>query len=60
MDDAHVARLGRLGVGSEADLAAAIRDRRFADRDDDRTDDVHRIVAETVVDKLRVANPRYF
>lgn len=52
----HVARLGGLGVGSEADLVAAIREGRF----DDRLDEVHQVVAETVVAKLRVANPDHF
>ncbi len=52
----QVGRLGSLGVGSEADLVSAIQDGRF----DDRTDELHRVVAETVVDKLRVANPRHF
>lgn len=52
----HVARLGGLGVGSEADLVTALREGRF----DDRPDDVHRVVAETVVAKLRVANPDHF
>ena len=52
----HVARLGALGVGSEGDLVTAIREGRF----DDRLDDVHRVVAETVVAKLRVANPDHF
>ncbi len=52
----HVARLGGLGVGSEADLVSAMTDGRF----DDRPDDLHRVVAETVVDKLRIANPAHF
>lgn len=52
----HVGRLGGLGVGSEEDLVAAIREGRF----DDRVDEVHRVVAETVVAKLRVANPDHF
>ena len=37
-------------------LADAIRTGRMADR----TDEVTAAVAETVVDKLRVANPGYF
>lgn len=52
----HVARLGELGIGSEADLVAAIRDGRY----DDRADELHEAIAGTVVDKLRVANPNYF
>ncbi len=52
----QVRRLGGLGVGSEADLADAIRVGRF----EGRTDEVMAVVAETVVDKLRVANPDYF
>ncbi|MDZ7674139.1 MAG: phosphotransferase family protein [Acidimicrobiales bacterium] len=52
----NVARLGGLGIGNEADMAGAIRDGRF----DDRIAEVQTVVAETVVDKLRVANPGYF
>ncbi|MDE0802284.1 MAG: phosphotransferase [Acidimicrobiales bacterium] len=52
----HVGRLGGLGVGSEEDLVTAIREGRF----DDRLDEVYRVVAETVVAKLRVANPDHF
>lgn len=52
----HVARLGSLGVGSEEDLVTGIREGRF----DDRLDEVQRVVAETVVAKLRVANPDHF
>ncbi len=56
MAAAQVRRLGGLGVGSDADLADAIRSGRF----DDRTDELLAVVAEAVVDKLRVANPDYF
>lgn len=52
----HVGRLGSLGVGSEEDLVTGIREGRF----DDRLDEVHQVVAETVVAKLRVANPDHF
>ena len=51
---AHARRLELLGVGDEAALAAAIREGRLAGAD------VERAVAETVVDKLRVANPSWF
>jgi aminoglycoside phosphotransferase (APT) family kinase protein len=53
MADAHAARLGELGVVGESQLAAGIRDGRLHGAD------VERVVAETVVDKLRVANPSY-
>lgn len=52
---AHENRLARLGVADDTELAAAIRDRRF----DDRTDELRTLLAETVADKLAVANPRY-
>lgn len=55
MASAQTARLERLGVADEAELAAAIRAGRTADR----TTEVTAVVAETVVDKLRVANPGY-
>jgi hypothetical protein len=47
--------LAALGMTDEADLAAAIRDGRL----DDRMDEVTGFVRATVLDKLRVANPRY-
>jgi hypothetical protein len=53
--DAHAARLAQLGVASDAELARAIRDRRF----DDRHEELRTLLAESVVDKLAVANPRY-
>lgn len=56
MAAAQVARLGGLGVGSEADLADAVRTGRF----DPNEDTVVSVIAETVVDKLRVANPSWF
>jgi hypothetical protein len=53
--DAHAARLARLGVDDDAELARAIRDRRF----DDRLEELRALLAESVADKLAVANPRY-
>ena len=53
MAAAHTTRLEALGVGDEAHLAAGIRAGSLAGPD------VERVVAETVVDKLRVANPTY-
>jgi len=50
---AHAARLAGLGVGSEAELAAAIRSGAF----DDRLGTVSDAVRATVADKLAVANP---
>lgn len=52
---AHDERLARLGVANDAELAAAIRRRDF----DDRADELRALLAETVLDKLAVANPRY-
>lgn len=52
---AHRARLERLGVADDAELATAIRDRRF----DDRADELRALLRESVVDKLTVANPKY-
>ena len=52
---AHRDRLERLGVADDAELAAAIRDRRF----DDRAAELRALLAETVADKLAVANPNY-
>jgi hypothetical protein len=52
---AHDARLARLGVSDDAELAAAIRERRF----DDRSDELRVLLAEMVADKLAVANPTY-
>jgi hypothetical protein len=49
----HARRLAPLGVADEAALAAAIREGRLTGAA------VERAVAETVVDKLRVANPSY-
>ncbi len=52
---AQAARLHALGCNDEADLATKIRDGSF----DDRLDEVRALVRESVVDKLRVANPKY-
>ncbi|HEY8547008.1 MAG TPA: DUF6285 domain-containing protein, partial [Acidimicrobiales bacterium] len=43
------------GVGSEAELAAAIAAGRF----DGREDELHGLLAAGVAAKLAVANPRY-
>lgn len=53
--DEHQHRLQRLGVGSEAELAAGIRRGDF----DDRLGEVRAVVLDTVRGKLAVANPRY-
>ena len=53
--EAHGARLTRLGVADDAELAAAIRDRTF---DGDATL-LRTLLRDSVVDKLRVANPKY-
>jgi hypothetical protein len=52
---AHAGRLAQLGVESDAELARAIRERRL----DDRAEELRALLAESVVDKLAVANPRY-
>jgi hypothetical protein len=52
----HREGLARLGVSSEAELAALIRD---ADAADPRLDDIAAFVRQTVRDKLEVANPTY-
>lgn len=52
---AHRRRLDQLGVADDAELAAAIRDRRF----DDRGDELRLLLGEMVADKLDVANPGY-
>ena len=53
--DAHRARLSRLGVADDAELAAAIRDRRL----DGRAEELRELLYLDVLDKLAVANPRY-
>lgn len=50
---AHAERLRALGVGSEAELASAIRSGAL----DARYEEVRAAVLATVEDKLRVANP---
>jgi hypothetical protein len=42
-------------VADDAELAAAIRDRRF----DDRAEELRSLLADAVADKLAVANPTY-
>lgn len=53
MERAHVARLDALGVADDHAFAAGVRDGRLGG------DEVVRAMAESVVDKLRVANPRW-
>jgi hypothetical protein len=55
IERAHAARLAGLGVRDDAGLCEAIR----AGSLNDRMDEVLAAVREGVVDKLRVANPRY-
>jgi Domain of unknown function (DUF6285) len=52
---AHARRLESLGMGSDAELAAAIRSGAL----DWRAQDVRAAVRATVADKLAVANPAY-
>jgi len=52
---AHEERLAALGVRSEADLAALIRSGAAAHR----RAEIGAVLFESVVDKLRVANPKY-
>jgi len=52
---AHAARLTDLGVRDDHELCARIRDASL----DDRMDEVLAAVRASVVDKLRVANPRH-
>jgi hypothetical protein len=54
-ETAHRDRLARLGVADDAELAAAIRARRY----DDRHDELLELLAAAVSDKLAVANPDY-
>ena len=53
--EAHQERLAQLGVADDRELAAAIRRREF----DDRGDELRTLLADVVLDKLAVANPRY-
>lgn len=52
---AHLAALERLGVASDAELAAAIRNGAL----DDRRREVLDVLRQTVRAKLEVANPAY-
>ncbi len=52
---AHRRRLEQLGVADDAELATAIRERRFEDRDEE----LRGLLLEAVIDKLAVANPKY-
>ena len=54
-EQAHPARLARLGVTDDAELAAAIRSGAL----DNRIDEVRELVWASVKDKLAVANPTY-
>ncbi len=54
-EPAHAAGLARLGVASEAELAAAIRRGAL----DERMDEVIAVVRQTVAARLAVANPAY-
>jgi hypothetical protein len=55
LERAHAARLARLGMRDDAELCEAIRSGSL----DDRMDEVMAAVRARVVDRLRVANPRY-
>lgn len=55
LSDAHGRRLAELGCATDAELASRIR----AGDLDDRLEEVRRLVAESVHDKLLVANPRW-
>jgi aminoglycoside phosphotransferase (APT) family kinase protein len=50
----HAERLRSLGVADDREFAAGVRDGNL------QGDQVVRAIAESVVDKLRVANPRWF
>jgi len=54
MDEAHRRRLDALGVADDCQLAAGVRDGSLTGPE------VVRAMAEQVVDRLRVANPRWF
>lgn len=51
----HAERLAELGCADDGELARRIRSGEF----DDRLAEVKRLVRDDVVDKLRVANPKY-
>lgn len=55
MQAEHERRLRELGFADDAELSAAIREGRL----DDRWDDAFTAVYESVIEKLRVANPGY-
>ncbi|HEX5096582.1 MAG TPA: DUF6285 domain-containing protein [Acidimicrobiia bacterium] len=55
MEAAHAVRLRQLGVTSDEELSAAIQDGQF----DDRWEELSAAVYESVIEKLRVANPDY-
>jgi hypothetical protein len=55
MEAEHRRRLEALGFGDDRQLADAIREGRV----DDRWDEVFTAVYESVLEKVRVANPRY-
>lgn len=54
-EEQHAARLADLGVRDDAELAAAIRGGSL----DERTPEVVEALWESVVAKVRVANPKY-
>ena len=54
MAEDHVARLAALGLADDRTFAAGVRDGSLVGSD------AIRAMAESVVDKLRVANPRWF
>jgi hypothetical protein len=53
--DRHRANLDHLGFASDAELAAAIRRGEC----DDRITEIEEVVFSSVVEKVRVANPKY-
>ena len=57
--DAHLDGLRALGCVDDADLARKIRVGDFNDEAGNVRDDVEAFVFDSVVDKLRVANPKY-
>ena len=56
LEQRHRVRLAELGVDSERELAAGIREGRF----DRRLESVHRLVRQAVRDKLAVSKPGYW
>jgi hypothetical protein len=53
--ETHARRLARLGVASDTELSTLIR----SGQADDRLGEVRSVVHESVVEKLRIANPDY-